>query len=47
MHREYQKQGVGQRIVEHLMDKLADVSCLHLISTSGNEAFYQKNRISG
>lgn len=42
VHPEYQNQGVGKKIMEHLMDKLADGSCVHLISTSGNEAFYRK-----
>lgn len=36
----YQRQGVGQRIVTHLVRDIGEVSCIHLISTLGNEAFY-------
>ncbi|WP_435368063.1 hypothetical protein [Neobacillus niacini] len=26
--------------MEYLLDKLSNISCVHLISTSGNEDFY-------
>ncbi|WP_040203475.1 GNAT family N-acetyltransferase [Neobacillus jeddahensis] len=42
VHPDFQKQGIAKQIIEHLLDQLADVSCVHLISTSGNEGFYQK-----
>jgi len=28
--------------MEFLLDKLSNVSCIHLISTTGNEEFYRK-----
>jgi hypothetical protein len=28
--------------MEFLLDKLSNVSCVHLISTTGNEEFYRK-----
>jgi len=42
VHRDYQKQGIAKSIMEFLLDKLTDVSCVHLISTTGNEEFYRK-----
>jgi hypothetical protein len=31
--------------MEFLLDKLNNVSCVHLISTTGNEEFYRKFRL--
>jgi ribosomal protein S18 acetylase RimI-like enzyme len=42
VHTEFQKQGIARQIMEYLLDKLSNVSCVHLISTSGNEDFYKK-----
>lgn len=42
VHRDFQRQGIAKRIMEYLLDKLNNVSCVHLISTTGNEGFYQK-----
>ncbi|MBP0725334.1 GNAT family N-acetyltransferase [Bacillus sp. RG28] len=42
VHNDYQKQGIGKRIMEYLLEKLKNVSCIHLISTTGNEEFYRK-----
>ncbi|WP_440480402.1 GNAT family N-acetyltransferase [Rossellomorea aquimaris] len=42
VHREFQQQGIAKKILAHLLDRLERVSCVHLISTSGNEAFYKK-----
>jgi hypothetical protein len=28
--------------MEYLLDKLTNVSCVHLIATTGNEEFYRK-----
>jgi ribosomal protein S18 acetylase RimI-like enzyme len=42
VHRDFQKQGIAKKIMEFLLDKLRNVSCVHLISTTGNEEFYRK-----
>ncbi|SMQ80889.1 Acetyltransferase (GNAT) domain-containing protein [Bacillus sp. OV166] len=42
VHTEFQKQGIARQIMEYLLDKLSNVSCVHLISTSGNQDFYKK-----
>lgn len=42
VHRDFQKQGIARKIMEYLLEKLRDVSCVHLISTTGNEEFYRK-----
>ncbi|MGD7050757.1 GNAT family N-acetyltransferase [Rossellomorea marisflavi] len=42
VHREFQRQGIAKKIMEFLLDSLSNVSCVHLISTTGNEEFYQK-----
>lgn len=39
---DYQGKGVGRRLVEDLLYQLRDVSCVHLISTIGNEDFYRR-----
>ncbi|WP_158694742.1 GNAT family N-acetyltransferase, partial [Staphylococcus chromogenes] len=36
----YQNQGIGQRLVHQLVEVLGPLSCIHLISTLGNETFY-------
>ncbi|MFL7941387.1 GNAT family N-acetyltransferase [Priestia megaterium] len=38
----YQYKGIGQQIVENLLAQLNDISCVHLVSTAGNEEFYKK-----
>ncbi|MGG3641542.1 GNAT family N-acetyltransferase [Bacillus gobiensis] len=42
VHPDFQKRGIAKKIMEFLLDKLSNVSCVHLISTIGNEEFYQK-----
>lgn len=42
VHPEFQKQGIARKIMEYLLAKLSNVSCVHLISTTGNEGFYKK-----
>lgn len=42
VHRDFQKQGIARKIMEYLLGQLRDVSCVHLISTTGNEEFYRK-----
>lgn len=42
VHPEFQKQGIAKQIMKYLLDKLNNVSCVHLISTTGNEDFYKK-----
>ncbi|WP_176343702.1 GNAT family N-acetyltransferase [Priestia aryabhattai] len=38
----YQNKGIGQQIIENLLAQLKNVSCVHLVATSGNEEFYRK-----
>ncbi|MEI4526044.1 GNAT family N-acetyltransferase [Priestia megaterium] len=40
--KEYQNKGIGQQIIENLLAQLDDISCVHLVSTAGNEEFYKK-----
>lgn len=42
VHPDFQMQGIAKKIMAFLLDKLRNVSCVHLISTTGNEGFYQK-----
>ncbi|QTC41658.1 GNAT family N-acetyltransferase [Bacillus sp. V3] len=42
VHREFQNQGIACKIMRRLLERLEGVSCVHLISTSGNEEFYKK-----
>ncbi|MCE5637878.1 GNAT family N-acetyltransferase [Staphylococcus pseudintermedius] len=39
---EYQNLKIGSRIVNDLLEQIGDVSCIHLISTSGKLDFYRK-----
>jgi GNAT superfamily N-acetyltransferase len=41
VHLDFQKQVIAKKIMEFLLDKLRNVSCVHLISTTGNEDFYR------
>jgi ribosomal protein S18 acetylase RimI-like enzyme len=45
VHRDFQRQGIAKIIMEFLLDKLSNISCVHLISTTGNEGFYRKLRL--
>ena len=38
----YQNKGIGQQIIESLLAQIKDISCVHLVSTAGNEEFYRK-----
>ncbi|QUR94298.1 GNAT family N-acetyltransferase [Macrococcoides canis] len=38
----YQKRGIAKLLLENLLAQFEDLSCIHLISTTGNEAFYKK-----
>ncbi|MFD0824192.1 GNAT family N-acetyltransferase [Neobacillus sp. M.A.Huq-85] len=42
VHKEFQKLGMAKRIIEDLLDQLKNISCIHFISTTGNEEFYRK-----
>ncbi|MEK5521770.1 GNAT family N-acetyltransferase [Heyndrickxia sporothermodurans] len=42
VHPDFQKQGIAKQIMQYLLDELSDVSCVHLISTTGNEGFYKR-----
>jgi ribosomal protein S18 acetylase RimI-like enzyme len=42
VHLEFQKQGIAKKIINNLLENLSHVSCVHLISTTGNEDFYRK-----
>lgn len=39
---EYQRKGIAKLLLENLLAQFEDLSCIHLISTTGNEAFYKK-----
>jgi GNAT superfamily N-acetyltransferase len=39
---EFQKQGIAKKIINYLLENLSHVSCVHLISTIGNEDLYHK-----
>lgn len=39
---QYQNKGIGQQIIENLFAQLDDISCVHLVSTSGNDEFYKR-----
>uniref|UniRef100_UPI0035576207 GNAT family N-acetyltransferase n=1 Tax=Alicyclobacillus tolerans TaxID=90970 RepID=UPI0035576207 len=41
VHSDYQGKGIGKLIIEDLLHDLQDISCVHLISTTGNEGFYR------
>lgn len=38
----YQYKGIGQQIIDDLLAQLKDISCVHLVATTGNEEFYRK-----
>ncbi|KQL54031.1 GCN5 family acetyltransferase [Heyndrickxia shackletonii] len=42
VHKHFQGKGIAKQIIMHLTRRLEGVSCIHLISTTGNEAFYEK-----
>ncbi|WP_335871487.1 GNAT family N-acetyltransferase [Bacillus sp. 2205SS5-2] len=42
VHPEFQKQGIARRMMEDILSQLSEVSCVHLISTTGKEDFYHK-----
>ncbi|MCA1062560.1 GNAT family N-acetyltransferase [Rossellomorea sp. AcN35-11] len=43
VHREYQGNGIASLIMDDLLKKLQEISCVLLISTTGNEEFYKKH----
>jgi ribosomal protein S18 acetylase RimI-like enzyme len=43
VHRDYQRKGIASLIMKDLLEQLKDVSCILLISTTGNEDFYRKH----
>lgn len=38
----YQKLNIGRKILENILLEIGDLSCIHLISTTGNCEFYYK-----
>ncbi|MGX1264472.1 prepilin-type processing-associated H-X9-DG protein [Rossellomorea marisflavi] len=46
IHGEAHGHGLGACVMDDLLDQLRDVSCVHLIATTGNEKFYQKKGLS-
>lgn len=42
VHPDFQGQGIAKMIVNELLVQLKSISCIHMISTSGNEEFYKK-----
>lgn len=43
VHMDYQRKGIASYIMRDLLNQLKDVSCVLLISTTGNEPFYRKH----
>ena len=41
VHADYQGMGIGRMIMNDLLQHLQNISCVHLISTTGNEDFYR------
>ncbi|MGB3781870.1 GNAT family N-acetyltransferase [Priestia megaterium] len=39
---QYQNKAIGQKVIKNLLAQLDDISCVHLVSTAGNEEFYRK-----
>ena len=42
VHKDFQNKGIARQIVNHILEQLKGVSCVHIISTTGNEEFYRK-----
>jgi ribosomal protein S18 acetylase RimI-like enzyme len=42
----YQNKGIGKQIISDLLTQLKDISCVHLVATTGNEDFYRKSGFS-
>ncbi|MBU5210203.1 GNAT family N-acetyltransferase [Heyndrickxia oleronia] len=42
VHRDFQKLGIAKEIIHYFIERFKNVSCVHLISTTGNEGFYEK-----
>jgi len=42
VHKQFHKQGIGKMLIENLLEHLQDISCVHLITTTGNNSFYEK-----
>jgi len=38
----YQGKGIGKKLVSEMLEYLGDLSCVHLISTTGNDPFYEQ-----
>jgi ribosomal protein S18 acetylase RimI-like enzyme len=43
VHLDYQRNGIASIIMKDLLEQLKDISCILLISTTGNEPFYRKH----
>ncbi|TDM05278.1 GNAT family N-acetyltransferase [Macrococcus lamae] len=43
VHSDNQNKGVAAEMLKILLDEFSSLSCIHLISTSGNEKFYKKS----
>jgi GNAT superfamily N-acetyltransferase len=41
VHKDFQRKGLAAEIMKALLTELQDVSCVHLISTTGKEEFYR------
>ena len=42
VHKDHHGKGIARLLLENLLDELKNVSCIHLISTTGNTTFYEK-----
>lgn len=43
VHKSYQHKGLATKILRDILIQLEPISCVHLLSTLGNEEFYLKN----
>uniref|UniRef100_UPI00402A6B36 GNAT family N-acetyltransferase n=1 Tax=Bacillus sp. DX2.2 TaxID=3073452 RepID=UPI00402A6B36 len=43
IHNDFHKQGIGKMIMDSLLYHLQNISCVHLVATTGNETFYRKS----
>ncbi|MDP4553479.1 GNAT family N-acetyltransferase [Alkalihalobacillus macyae] len=39
VHKDFQNKGIARKILNHILEQLKEVSCVHIISTTGNEEF--------
>lgn len=42
VHKDFQRKGVATIVLEEILNQLNGISCIHLISTIGNDTFYKQ-----